>query len=206
MKKAVTIILLLAAAIQLFSCAGPYGGKESEVKDILLALIDKDIELSSYIWGDGFDTMEYDSSKEGSATPLYVRVSDDSPYHSCRELEAAAEEVYSTDLMKIIRGYAFENNDDVMSRFCDYTGSDGLGNEKAIVDLQVDITKNHPPYKLVTVADISTLKVKRSTAMIIECELECTVGSRESTMTVRLIKENGVWKIDSQNWLGGVKK
>ncbi|MBO4355309.1 MAG: hypothetical protein J5850_00455, partial [Clostridia bacterium] len=86
----------------------------------------------------------------------------------------------------------------------DYTGSSGLGDSDDITDLQIDVTKNHPPYKLTTVADLSSLKVKRSTVTIIECELECTVGQRSTTMVLRLIKEDGIWKIDSQNWLAGV--
>ena len=206
MKKLLLVgLILVIICSQLFSCAGPFGGKEDEVRDIVSSLIEKDIMLTSYIWGDGFRTTDYDVTKEDSSTAYYVRVSSDSPYHSCLELEEAAKEIYSSDLMKIIRGYAFENNDEVMSRFCDYTGSSGLGDSDDITDLQIDVTKNHPPYKLTTVADLSSLKVKRSTVMIIECELECTVGQRNTTMMLRLIKEDGIWKIDSQNWLAGVQ-
>ena len=110
--------------------------------------------------------------------------------------------IYSAELASIIAEYAFENSDLGMSRFCDYRDEDG-----EVTDLQVDVTDKHEPYTLTAVADLDSVKVKRSTQTIIECELTVESGKNatERTITVTLLYENDGWKFDSYNWIIGVK-
>lgn len=195
MKKLFPIIILLALACTLASCAGPYKGKEADVRDMLIPLLETDVMLNGYIWGDSFEVAEEASEAEkNSSTAFYKAVSDSSPYKSCDELRSAAEKIYSKDMMKIIESFAFENNDTVMSRFCDADSGDVL--------LKIDVSKNHSAYNLTAHIFTDTLVVKRSTSTIIECEVEYTAGSsgNRRTMTVRLLKEDGAWKLDSQTW------
>lgn len=199
MKKLFPIIILLMLTCILISCGGPYSGKEGEVREILLPLLEKDALLNSYIWGDAFEVGEEVSTVEkNSLTALYKYVADDSPYKSCDELRDAAEEIYSEDMMAIISAFAFDNNDTVMSRFCDGDTGD--------VRLKIDVSQNHGSYRLTAHLFTDTLKVTRSTATIIECEVEFIAGDSDSrrSMTVKLIKENDVWKLDSQTWAKSV--
>ncbi len=199
--------LLAAAALlcALAGCGGPYSGREDEVEKILLPLLEKDVGLNGYIWGDKFTTAgSVSANDEKSTSAIYYFVSDESPYRSCEELRAAAEEIYSEDLMKIIESYAFENNDTVMSRFCDGESdeTDGEESEKAEKTLKIDVSSLHPAYKLTAAVRKDSLKVKRSSSTVIECELEYTAGSSDTLrkMTVRLLLEDGVWKLDTQTW------
>lgn len=195
MKKLFPIITLLVLSCILISCGGPYKGKESDVREILAPLLEKDVILNGYIWGDSFEVAEEASEVEkNSSTAYYKAVADDSAYKSCDELRSAAEEIYSADMMKIIEAFAFENNDTVMSRFCDADSGD--------VTLKIDVSKNHGSYDLTAHIFLDTLEVTRSTSKIIECEVEYTAGSsgNRRTMTVRLLNEDGTWKLDSQTW------
>lgn len=196
MKKILTALcVLLIAALTLAGCGGPYSGRENEVRDILLPLLEKDVVLNSYIWGEGFAVSgEIYPKDESSTTAVYYTVSADSPYKSCKELRDAAKEIYSQDMMKIIEAYAFENNDNVMSRFCDATEGNVL--------LKIDVSQNHKPYRLTAKVFPDTLKVTRSTQTIIECEIEYVAGSSQTrrTMKIKLLSEGSVWKLDSQTW------
>lgn len=200
MKKLLSITLIILSILSLCSCGGPYSGKEGEVREILLPLLQKDAELSSYIWGDAFEIGEEVSTVEkNSLTALYKYVADDSPYKSCDELRAAASEIYSDDLMAIISAFAFDNNDTVMSRFCDADSGD--------VRLKIDVSQNHGSYNLTAHIFTDTLRVTRSTATIIECEVEFSAGDsgERRSMTVKLIKEEDTWKLDSQTWVKSVE-
>jgi hypothetical protein len=209
-------ILAAALVCALAGCGGPYSGKESEVGEILFPLLEKDAELNGYIWGDRFTTAESVSADdEDSTSAIYYFVSDESPYKSCEELRAAAKEIYSEDLMEIIENYAFENNDTVMSRFCDAdadTDADKTdeteSGENAGKTLKIDVSSLHPAYKLTAAVRLDSLKVTRSSSTVIECELEYTAGSSDTvrTMTVKLLLEDGVWKLDTQTWAAEIVK
>ena len=200
MKRIAVVFLTLTALLSLFAgCKGPYS--DAEAVEILTPLLEKDAQLNQYIWGDGFTTRD-DPGEDVNATESckYYRVSTDAPYHSVREFKAAIEAVYSMQLTPSIYAYAFENNNETMARFCDFTQND------EVADLQIDVTLNHPPYKLSSVFYPATATVKRSTATIMEVEVEFSIGEdgeRQST-TLRLLKQDNVWKLDTHTWAGKI--
>lgn len=202
MKKLVAILLMLTtlfSVLTLTGCKGPIG--DTEAVEILTPLLEKDVELNRYIWGDGFTTRE-DPGDDAKETDFckYYRVNEDAPYHSTAELKAAILDVYSTLLSETICAYAFENNDETMARFCDFMQNNEVG------DLQIDVTLNHPPYSLDAVLYPATAVVKRSTTTIIEAEVEYSIGEdgEHHTMTVRLLKQDGKWKLDTHTWAGAI--
>lgn len=205
MKKLIPIVLLLFAVL-LTACSGPYKGKESEVEAFLRPLIEKEAALLHYLYGDGFETMEEVSEEDANytTTAKYYRVSADSPYHSVDELKAAIGEVYSKDRAKQIESGLFENLG-AFSRFNDYQVT-GVGGEVIGIDLGIDVTMNHPPRELFTEVLPSTVKVTRSTAVLIECEIGYNDGRNGSggTMRVRLVSEDGTWKLDDSTWASSV--
>lgn len=198
MKKLLIILCALILPLSLFACKGPYG--DDEAAAILRELLEKDAELNRYIWGDGFGTLTDPGDDANETTTVYYRVNADAPYHSVEALRNAVSEVYTAELCTIINAFAFDNTEKTMARFCDFYQND------AVADLQIDVTLNHPPYELKTVIYPSTVKVTRSSATIIETEVEYSNGpdGERRTMDVRLLKENDVWKLDTQTWAGSV--
>ena len=200
MKRIAAVILTLTALFTVLTgCKGPI--TDAQAVEILTPLLEKDAQLNRYVWGDGFTTRD-DPGEDANATETckYYRVSAEAPYHSVAELKAAIEEVYSEQLIPSIYAYAFENNNETMARFCDFTQND------EIADLQIDVTLNHPPYQLSTVFYPATAVVKRSTATIMEVEVEYSNGEdgERQTTTLRLLKQNDVWKLDTHTWAGKV--
>lgn len=198
MKKFIILICALLLPLMLLSCKGPYS--DEDAAEILTELLEKDAALNRYVWGDGFSMLEDPGEAADDTTTVYARVSADAPYHSVDELKSAISELYSEELAVIINAYAFENTDKTMARFCDFYQND------KVADLQIDVTLNHPPYELNAVIYPSTAKVTRSSATIIETEVEYSNGpdGERRTMEVRLLRENDVWKLDTQTWAGSV--
>lgn len=205
MKKLIPVIFIVFALL-LTACSGPYKGKETEVEAILRPLVEKEAALLQYLYGDAFKTMDAVSEADANytTTAKYYRVSADSPYHSVDELKTAIGEVYSKDRAKQIESGLFENLG-AFSRFNDYIVT-GVGGEVIGTDLGIDVTMNHPPRELFTEVLPSTVKVTRSTAALIECEIGYNDGRNGSsgTMRIRLVSENGTWKLDDSTWAGSV--
>lgn len=198
MKKIIILICILILPLSLLSCQGPYS--DEEAANILAELLEKDAELNRYVWGDGFSTLEDPGDAAEDTSVVYYRVNADAPYHSVDALKAEVEALYTEEVRLIINAYAFENTEASMARFCDFYQND------EIADLQIDVTLNHPPYRLNTVIYPSTAKVTRSSATIIEAEIEYSNGADgdRRTMDVRILKENDSWKLDTQTWAGSV--
>lgn len=202
MKRIGSIILALTmilTAVSLTGCKGPM--TDADAIAILTPLLERDAEINRYVWGDGFSTKDTPKEDEKvSDTCIYYRVNEDAPYHSTAALKADIEEVYSTLLAAAICDYAFVNTDDMMARFCDFKQDNKIG------DLQIDVTLNHPAYALEAVMYPSTAVVKRSTTTIIEAELEYSIGKdgEHKTMEIRVLKQDGKWKLDTHTWAGAV--
>lgn len=200
MKRIAAVLLTLTTLLLTFAgCKGPYN--DAQAVEILTPLLERDVELNRYVWGDGFTTRD-DPGEDADATDTskYYRVNEDAPYHSVEELKKAITDLYSTLLSETICAYAFENNEDTMARFCDFIQND------EVADLQIDVTLNHPPYPLKAVLYPSTAVVKRSTTTIIEAEVEYSIGmdGERQTMTVRMLNQDNVWKLDTHTWAGAV--
>ena len=198
---ALTMLLLLPLSTSCALFKGPIS--DEQLREMLTELLPKDAELTGYIWGDSFTTAKQPEEDDYDAyAPIYYAVSADAPYKSVKALKSEVEKIYSSELTQIICEYAFESSDLVMSRFCDDV--DDKGN---VIGLRMDVTKNHKPYELTAVAIISTAKVKRSTNFMVEGTLTIKAGKAqtEREMKIKLLKENDVWKIDSQTWLAGVE-
>ncbi len=202
-KVPLGIVLIFALLMCCTSCAlikGPI--EDNEFIDIITPLLEKDAALSGYIWGSSFETKETPKEEDLKAVAsIYYTVASDAPYQSVQQLRDAALEIYSSELVNIIEQYAFENGETTMARFCD--DYDDEGN---VCGLRLDISSNHTPYSLTAVAYINTARVKRSTNNMIEGEIEITAGSsqRKSTMELKLLKQDDIWKLDTQTWLSGI--
>ena len=200
MKKITAVALVLITLMALVTgCSGPY--TDADAVEILTPLLEKDAELNRYIWGDGFSTLK-DPGEDANATDTckYYRVNADAPYHSVDEFKAAITEVYSSQLTEEIFQYAFENDNESMARFCDFKQNG------KIADLQIDVTNNHPPYALKAVFYPATAVIDRSTATIIEASVEYSIGEKgeRQTTIIRVLKQDGVWKLDTHTWAGKV--
>lgn len=198
MKKFLLWICIMILPLSLISCSGPY--TDDDAAEILGDLLVKDAELNRYIYGDGFSTRDDPGEDADKTTSIYYRVNEDAPYHSVDELKAAISSLYSEEVCEMVYAYAFETTDTIKARFCDFYQND------AVADLQIDVTLNHPPYELETVIYPSTAKVTRSSATIIEADVEYSNGpdGEHRQMEVRLLKEGDIWKLDTRTWAGSV--
>ncbi|MBQ7355276.1 MAG: hypothetical protein IJW62_07150 [Clostridia bacterium] len=192
-------LILVVLCTLLVGCSGPY--TDADAVEIITPLLQQDAELNRYIWGDGFSTRE-DPGEDANVTDncKYYRVNEDAPYHSVDEFKAAISAVYSSQLTEEIYQYAFENNNESMARFCDFKQNG------KVADLQIDVTANHPPYSLSAVFYPETAVVERSTATIIEAKVEYSIGKdgERQTTTIRVLKQDEVWKLDTHTWAGEV--
>lgn len=200
MRKITAAWLILVVLCSLLGgCSGPY--TDADAVEIMTPLLQQDAQLNRFIWGDGFSTREA-PGEDANVTDncKYYRVNEDAPYHSVDEFKAAISAVYSTQLTEEIYQYAFENNNESMARFCDFKQNG------KVADLQIDVTANHPPYSLSAVFYPETAVVERSTATIIEATVEYSIGKdgERQTATIRVLKQDGVWKLDTHTWAGEV--
>lgn len=204
MKRIVVLILVLAAVVSTLSSCSLFKGpiSDEQAAQILDELLPEVARLNAYIWGDAVKPgKSVSEDDESSSVAVYYPVSSDCPYHNTDEFMDDIVKYYSADMCAIISQYAFENSDSLRSRFCNL-----YDDNMKVIDMQVDVTKNHTPFDLTAVALPHTAKVKRSTETIIEATLTTLVGEdkKENELTVRLLYENDRWRIDSYNWIIGV--
>ena len=198
------MLAVISALTMLGSCAlfkGPIS--DEQAAEILGELLPETAILNTYIWGDAVKTAKtVDEEDESSSVPVYYTVSSDCRYHNTDEFMDDVVKYYSIEMAEIISEYAFENSDTTRSRFCNL-----YDNDMNVIDMQVDVTKNHAPFELTAVALPQTAKVKRSTETIIEATMTTLVGEdrKENEITIRLLYENDRWRIDTYNWIAAVE-
>ena len=205
MKRIITIILAAAAAVSLFGSCSLFKGpiSDAQAEEILGELLPEAAILNTYIWGDAVKTAKtVDEEDESSTVSVYYTVSSDCRYHNTDEFKDDVMKYYSAEMAEIISEYAFENSDTTRSRFCNL-----YDDSMNVIDMQVDVTKNHEPFVLTAVALPETVKVKRSTETIIEATLTTLAGEdrKENEIKIRLLYENERWRLDSYNWIAAVE-
>ncbi len=201
-KKAKKILIflltfaILISSLALFtSCASPY--TDEEAREILASLLERDIELSQIIWGEGLETQEDPGEHTEDSTFYYMEVATDSAYTSLEELKTAVRETYSETLYATIELSAFGRNggseNDIIPRYADT--EDGF--------LQIDVTNEG--FKLRDIAYIGDAKIVRGRKNSIKMDIKISSDSGETFREKRvvLLKENGVWKLDTQLWCVG---
>lgn len=201
-KKAKKILIfllsfaILISSLTLFtSCASPYTNEEA--REILASLLERDIELSQIIWGEGLETQEDPGEHTEDSTFYYMEVATDSAYTSLDELKTAVRETYSKTLYATIELSAFGRNggseNDIIPRYADT--EDGF--------LQIDVTNEG--FKLRDIAYIGDARIVRGRKNSIKMEIKVSSDSGETFRKKRvvLLKENGAWKLDTQLWCVG---
>ena len=204
MKRIITIILAAVVAVSMFSSCSLFKGpiSDAEAAKILGELLPEAARLNTCIWGDAVKPGKaVDEEDEDSSVSVYYTVSADCPYHNTDDFMDDVVKYYSAEMSAIISEYAFENSDTTRSRFCNL-----YDDKMNVIDMQVDVTRNHAPFELTAIALPETAKVKRSTETIIEATLTTLVGEdrNENELTIRLLYENDRWRIDSYNWIAAV--
>jgi|GEM_PF-2179202 len=200
---AISLMIMAACLLPLCGCAlfkGPIS--DDQAREILADVLPGAAVLNRWLWGEVPTATEVGEEDAASSVCMYYPVSSDCPYSSVEEMKADVDKYYTPEMAEIIYAYAFDNSDTTMSRFCNQYGMDGTPNA-----LQVDVTKNHEPYSITTVVYLDSVKVTRSAETIIECTVDSEVGSKgtERELTLTLIFEDDLWKLDSYNWIAEVK-
>jgi len=195
MKKIISLLLvIITLSLTLCSCAPDFSEEDAlgYVKDLL----EREIELTPYLYGHAFETEKDPSAVLDSKASMYFEVRSDMPYRKLEELIEKVDGIYSKELREAIYEYAFTGNDFYRPRFANTT--------KGV--LQIDVTNKG--YDLTAELDMSTLRIKRMTNSIIEAKVDYVAGKNktERTMTVKLVREGGQWYLDMQTWAVSIKE
>ena len=197
-KKIAVILLTFATLMSLASCASPY--TDDEAREILAGVLDSDIVLAEILWGKGLETEQDPGDHTEDSTFYYMEVSPDSRFTSLDELKAAARETYSKKLYEIIESSAFGREDrsenEIVPRYAET--DEGF--------LQIDVTNEG--LELHGVAYIGESKIVRASKKSIKMDIKVSLDGGESFKDQRvvLVKQDGVWKLDTQLWCIGYER
>lgn len=202
LKSIISLLLLLACMASFCACKGPI--TDDEARDIAKELIEKEITLTSYVYGDAFalsNPAEYDQHKNDTSF-YYAKVSEKSPYTTKKQLEDAIDEIYTKKVAQEIKEFAFigapgADGVTIIARFYQSPEEDRL---------KIDVT-TYGIYDLTAVVLLDTLTVKRSTRSMMEVTVSYRAGSSETLreMKIMIRKENDTWKLDTRTWSAGIE-
>ena len=164
----------------LISCSG-YTMPDEKAKEILREKLPLSKKVLSAIYGDSLKLREPEKIDKSWTTPHYFEIVDDSDYLTAEEIKKDAEAVFSPTYLDIIYEYAFEGNDETMSRFGEKEGR-----------LTVDVTKE--PYRILSELDIDSAKVTKSSRYSVEISLSGKDSDGNTAIyTVRLARLGDDW-------------
>ena len=139
------------------------------------AILNEKLEVSYYVmaavYGDMLKVQEPEKIDESWTVPHYFKVREDSYYTDIDSIKADAEKVFSPMYLETVYTYAFEGNEDSMSRFA----MDGD-------ILTVDVVKE--PYNILTDLYIDTAVVVKSSKYAAEIYMD---GSADGGKTVKKV-------------------
>lgn len=182
------ILLILCGALLLLSLTSCGALDDDEAREVLSDLLPKAAELNEIIWGAGLPPAE---TPEASAagTAKYAKVSADCGYSTLAELRAAAEAVFSAEFMEIINTTAFDGTEETFPRYNETT--DGV--------LQVNTSEKGFTLRSTLYPDRA--RVLYGIGDLLKVAVPCDFdGKPADDYEIILVRENGLWKIDSPTY------
>lgn len=157
---------------------------EEEARAILEEKLPISYNVISAIYGDLLYCSEEDKEKidSGWTTPHYFPVDDSCVYTTIAEIKADAEKVFTPMYLESVYEYAFEGNDETMSRFGEHEGK-----------LTLDVVK--APYSVLTDIYPETAKIEKSSryAAVLLVDGSSDGGKSTTKVTINLAYMNGEW-------------
>lgn len=166
------------------------GGDGEAALAAFKTLYPESVKINEYVFGKGLPyDGEYDI--DSLSSPYYVEVSEDSPYRTRAELEAAVLSVYSKGYYNNIRQSLFDGYGDGSDAKPRYKEVDGV--------LKIDITNKG--YSINGVFDAETATVKdASSADAVIAAIYSAEGQTPREYELTLVLEGGEWRFDAPTY------
>ena len=185
--KIFPVILIILITGSFISC-GNGGVSAEEAREILSELVYKAEELNEIYWGKGIEPGETVEVLSKS-TPKYVKVSPQSKYRDINSLKIATESVFTEEFCRIIFEMAFFGSEEIIARYNE--SDDGV--------LMVNV--NDEGYALQTKLFPEKAEIKSQYGGRLTLMVPAEFGGKPyEDIKIVLIKENGVWLIDSPTY------
>ena len=189
-KKAVVIVLIITlTTVALIVASRVARPNDEEFSGVLEDLLPRAKEYSELIFGAGIPPEEGQEGKLDSVSGAQYRKANESyGFKSVEEMKSAFSEVFSSGYIESISYAAFDGYDEmnIQPRYKDISG-----------ELNVDIT-NEGSGAVKTDYDISSAKVSFAYGNDLRVTINGkTDGDEDAVVEIKLVKENGEWKIDS---------
>ncbi len=183
------IFLVVSVMGALTSCSPAL--TDEEAKEILEEKLPTSYNVLAAIYGELLYCSDEDKAKidEGWTTPHYFTVDDSCIYKTIAEIKKDAEKVFTPTYLEAVYEYAFEGNDEAMSRFAENEGR-----------LTIDVVKE--PYGVLTNIYPETVKVVKSSrySAVITVDGSADGGKTVKSITINLSCINGNWLFNSPTY------
>ena len=200
MKTFLRAAALVAAAVLLLSfssCGKTYS--EDEIKAAATELIEASYDINEVFFGKGLPGVE----PEGTDVMRYLKIAEDSPYHTEEEIKTAALAVYSEGYCKLLFERAFSGFS------LDESDSDGIDTTKLVDarfvtyndELVILPLKDEDLMKLDRTYDTDNIKVvKQKSGTVIISVPSFVDGKKSDEVQLNLIKTEKGWRLDSPTY------
>lgn len=200
MKTFMRAAALVAAAVLLLSfsaCGKKYS--EDEIKTAASELIEASYEINVIFFGEGLPGVE----PEDGDIMRYLKIAEESPYHTEEEIKTAALKVYSSGYCELLFERAFSGFS------LDEESEDGIDTTKLVDarfvtyndELVILPLKDEDIMKLDRTYDTDNIKVvKQKSGTVIISVPSFVDGKKSDDVKLNMIKTEKGWRLDSPTY------
>ncbi len=178
-------LALLMTAGMLCSCGMLGKPSDSEIRTAMEEILPAAYEATYIVYGPGLEIEEGFEIDPSWTVSHYAPVSEKSKYKSEKEIKALILSAFSKDYALEMYEYAFEGNEELMSRYGTNSGR-----------LTKDVTKKAFAMAEEVYTDSARVTKGTAYACIVEMEYKAEGIEDRLTMKVRMVKEEEKWLFD----------
>ncbi|MBR6808046.1 MAG: hypothetical protein IKM46_06685 [Clostridia bacterium] len=195
--RAAALVAAVVLLLSFTSCGKTYS--EEEIKTAAAELIEESYEINEIFFGEGLPGVE----PEGEDIMQYLKIAEDSPYHTEEELKAAALKVYSEGYCALLFERAFSGFS------LDENGEDGIDTTKLVDarfvtyndELVILPLTDEDIMELERTYDVESIKVvKQKSGTVIISVQSFVDGENAGEVTLNMIMTENGWRLDSPTY------
>jgi hypothetical protein len=183
-------VLLICAALILNACTLLSPLDDEEARRILTELLPRAQELDVIFWGEGLmPEGGFIGDDDRPNVSKYVAVDASAAYHTIKELQDAAESVFTYDYLVSVFEMAFVGTEETFSRYGETT------------DGRLTVNLAFRPFTLHTTMDASKARVYMGSADRVKLKVPAKVDGKDyGDITLDLVLQDGAWLLDSPTY------
>ncbi len=188
-KLSAGVLCLLTLSVLLSSCALIGKPSDGEIQRVMEEILPASYEATYIVYGPGIEIEKNFAIDPDWTAAHYAPVAADYKYQTEEDVKRLILSAFSKDYALEMYEYAFEGNDEVMSRY-------GTANGK----LTMDVTRE--AFGMATDIYVETAHVIKGTAYacIVEVEYSADSGKTRRTMELQMVNEDGKWLFDGPTY------